>query len=203
MLTTLLTSTFVFFILTIHSIFQSNLNWFHIEASKFWSLKILDTDSAATLFVTLVGALLVRHQFAIGVLPRINYVSNTNNKQNGLEIIQESETWQVQIRNTGLGPAIINRVEYFLEISNSKEILKRYEFSSLIRKLTELNLNRDKDYTITNISSGFALTPKDELSVFDIHTAHLPKFKRLTMIVYFQSQLGDNYCREISLLPQD
>lgn len=200
MLVTLLVLTTVFFLLTVYNILQLNLGWFHISESKFWSLKILDSTSAATLFVTLVGALLVRHQFAASVLPRINYVSNVTNKENSLESGQSFKTWQVEIRNTGLGPAIIDRIEYFLELANDKEKPHHYKFITLIQKLTENNLVRDRDYILFNMSSGFSISPKDEYVVFEIKTEHLDKLNCLTMMLYFQGQLGDKYYREISLV---
>lgn len=200
MLTTLLISTIAFLILTIYSILQSNLSWFHISDSRFWSLKILDTPSAATLFVTLVGGLLVRHQFAISVLPRINYVSDFKSKPSILRTSDPSEIWYVEIRNTGLGAAIIDRIEYFLDIANDKDVKHSYKFDSLILKLNQMDLVRYTDYYMFKMSSGFSLAPKDECLVLEIKTEHLAKFDRLTMIVYFEGQLGDKYCREISLL---
>lgn len=200
MLTTLLISIVAFFLLTIYSILQSNLSWFHINESRFWSLKILDTTSAATLFVTLVGALLVRHQFAISVLPRINYVSDIKTTPQTFKANHSSEAWQVEIRNTGLGSAIIDHIDYFLDLENSKETKHDYTFNSLITKLAQIDLLRNSDYSIFNMSKGFSLAPKDEYVVFEIKTNHLAKFKRLTMVIYFQGQLGNKYCREISLL---
>lgn len=200
MLTTLIISIIVFLLLTVYSILQSNLNWFHISESRFWSLKILDTTSSATLFVTLVGALLVRHQFAVSVLPRINYVSSVKTNQNSLKPIHSSDTWHVEIRNTGLGSAIIDRIDYFLDLANSKDTNYNYKLNSLIIKLAEIDLIRNSDYSIFNMSSGFSLAPKDEYVVFEIKTEHLAKFNSLTMEIYFQGQLGDKYCREISLI---
>ncbi len=160
----------------------------------------MDTTSAATLFVTLVGALLVRHQFAISVLPRINYVSDIKTTPQTFKANHSSEAWQVEIRNTGLGSAIIDHIDYFLDLENSKETKHDYTFNSLITKLAQIDLVRNSDYSIFNMSKGFSLAPKDEYVVFEIKTNHLAKFKRLTMVIYFQGQLGNKYCREISLL---
>ena len=108
------------FILMLYSIMQANLALFDLQRTIPLSFKILDTSSAATLFVTLVGALLVRHQFALGLLPRINYTSMSTTKKISQFSDVSCDIWRVEIRNTGLGSAIIDRAEYFLEPSKIK-----------------------------------------------------------------------------------
>ncbi len=120
MLTCLLILAITLFLLTLYSILQTNAEVFPIGKSRFFSIKILDTASAASLFVTLLGALLVRHQFALGVLPRINYKSTRAERRNNQNSDGSYETWRVEILNTGLGSAIITRAEYMLECAGAK-----------------------------------------------------------------------------------
>ena len=203
MLVCLLVLTITFFLLTLYSIAQANMDVWHIEASRWMTLKILDTSSAATLFVTVLGALLVRHQFALGVLPRINYKAAKTEKQNKRTTTGAFETWRVEIRNTGLGSAIVTQAEYFIEIPGSKTDPYPSTFDELISDLALMGLIRDRDFWIEKIASGFSLSPKDECFVFEIKLEQVTKIKGLHMALYFQGQLGDRYRREIFLVPRN
>ena len=202
MLTCLIILAVTLFLLTLYSILQTNAEVFHIVNSRFLSIKILDTASAASLFVTLLGALLVRHQFVLGVLPRINYKSRNTERRNKQNPNKSDETWRVEIRNTGLGSAIINRAEYRLELASTKSQFDYYTIEDILKELTRINLKVDRDYWIGNISNGFSLSPKDDFFVFEIKTEHIEKIKRLDLVLYFQGQLGDRYRKEISLIPR-
>jgi hypothetical protein len=52
------------------------------------------------------------------------------------------------------------------------------------------------------MSNGFSLAAKDDFFVFEIKLEHVNKIKRLEMGLYFQSQLGTRYEREINLIPR-
>ena len=202
MLTCLAILTITLFFLTLYSILQTNSEVLHLENSRLISIKILDPASAATLFITLLGALLIRHQFALGVLPRINYKSTKAEKLDKQNPNKTFETWRIEIRNTGLGSAIINRSEYMLEHVRSKNGSVCYTFEDLLKELAKINLVRERDYWIENISNGFSLSPKDDCAVFEIKMDHINKLKRLHLVLYFQGLLGDRYSREIILIPQ-
>lgn len=200
MLTCLSVLTSIFFILTIYSILQTNSELFNLRETRWLYIKILDTSTSATLFVTLLGALLVRHQFALGILPRINYTSAITTKHDTRNTNVSFETWRVEIRNTGLGSAIINHSEYLIELSIANET-KSKSFADIIVELGKIDLVHGKDYWLGKMSSGFSLSPKDEFLVFEIKTEHIPKLNRLDMTLYFQGQLGDKYLREIRFIP--
>lgn len=199
MLTCLIVLTFAFFILTLYSIVQANADLLNIAPTRILSFKLLDTSSAATLFITLFGALIVRYQFAIGLLPRINYDSIAGTKHDENNPHQIHKTWQVKIRNTGLGPAIITRIEYCLELKGSKTIHRFDKFDEFAIHLKKIGLEPDLDYWGDNISNGFCLSSKEESMIFEVKNEHLGKIKNFYMVLYFQSQLGDKYCREIFL----
>lgn len=201
MLTSLLILTITFFIFTLYSILQNNAALFHLEHSHFLSLKILDTSSAASLFVTLFGALVLRHQFALSVLPRINYRSSLTVKNNNSPTNESCETWRVEIRNTGLGSATITGADYIVELTTSRTNVCVHTTENLIKELLKIGLIRNKDYWMDNTTSGFSLSPKDECFLSEIKTEHLNKLNHLSMILYFQGQLGDKYSKEISFLP--
>lgn len=202
MLTCLITLTITFFILTLYSILQANVDLFNFKSAKWLSIKILDTSSAATLFITLLGALLVRHQFALGILPRINYTSTLTTKQDSRVSSKAFETWRVDIRNTGLGSAIITKTEYFIKTSKKGRVAEPKSFNEIVDELVKLELIRGEDYWMSSITSGFSLSSKDEFLVFEIKTVHLKKLPSIYMNLFFQGQLGDKYCREILLTPR-
>lgn len=190
------------FLLTLYSIVQSNAELFGLANSQLVSLKLLDTGSAASLFVTLIGALLVRHQFAHSLIPRINYKSYRSARTNNKTQDDTFETWRVEILNTGLGSAIINRTEYLFEPADCKNCSSSYTIDNIVKQFSAIDLIADRDYWIENIAAGFALTPKDDCFVFEIKMEHIQKIKRLEMILFFQSQLGNKYQREIALIPR-
>ncbi len=202
MLTCLLILAVTLFLLTLYSILQTNAKVFHLESSGFLSIKILDTASAASLFVTVLGALLVRHQFAVGVLPRINYISTKTYRRCTENLDKSCETWRVEICNTGLGPAIITRAEYMLEHTDVVNSSDFYTFDDIIKEFVRIDLVRNHDYWLENITNGYSLSPKDNFSVFETKMEHIEKLKRLDLVLYFQGQLGDRYRREINLIPR-
>lgn len=190
------------FLLTLYSILQTNADVFDLEDSAFIKLKLLDTATAASLFVTVVGALLVRHQFVLSVIPRINYKSTKTERFTKQSDEESFETWRVVIHNTGLGPAIINRVEYLFEPAECKNCSSSYTIDNIVKQFSAIELIADRDYWTQNMSSGFSLAPKDDLFVFEIKVEYLEKIKRFEMVLYFQSQLGARYRRQVSLIPR-
>lgn len=203
MLACLILLTTILFLLTLYSILQANSALFENVNTAWLSFKILDTPTAATLFVTALGALLVRHQFALSLLPRINYKSALSKRQNSQDLSVTFETWRVEMRNTGLGSAIINRTEYLLALPDAgNNILYYHTFDKTIKELGQAGLIRGTDYWLENITPGFSLSPKDECPVFEIKTEHISKINRLDLVLYFQGQLGDKYCREIFFIPR-
>lgn len=202
LLTFLIVLTFTFFILTLYAILQAHLDFFNIEKTNLFSVKILDTASSSSLFITLLGALVVRHQFVLGFRPRISYKSMQTLKQNPSNDKQHYEVWQVRISNTGLGAAIISRTNFDLEIFSTKGIPSLMSLNEVVNEVERSGLIRDRDYWIENISSGFTLPPKEDCILFEIKIEHLRKIKRLDMILHFQGLLGDKYFRDIFFLPR-
>lgn len=189
----LIVLTVIFFVLTLYSIIQANLDVFNIKHIQFFSLEILSTESSASLFVTLLGALLVRNQFVLGLRPRISYKSNSNDS---------GKTWQVKIKNAGLGAAIINRCEFELETSSGKCCTLPLGFEEVIMQLAEIKLVCEIDFSLGNISKGFTFPPQEEYAAFEIKMEHIYQIKRLNMLLHFQGFLGDKYYRKVVLIPQ-
>ncbi|WP_276366224.1 hypothetical protein [Chryseolinea sp. H1M3-3] len=162
---------------------------------------MLDTESSASLFVTLLGALVVRHQFVLGLRPRIGYKTMYATKELGPDSKEFCATWQVRIRNAGQGTAIINRSAFELETSPPKSNSSLHVLREVVKELAKSGLVRHKDYWLENITDGFTLPPKEECIVFEIKSEHVSKIKRLNMLLYFQGLLGDKYYRKILFIP--
>jgi hypothetical protein len=186
----------------LYSILQANAGLCSFIPARFLALKILDTASASSLFVTLLGALLVRQQFVIGLRPRIGYKTMHTIKQFSSEAKDTCSIWQVRIRNSGQGTAIVNGCEFKLEIYPAKSSSCGLVFRELISEMGKSGLLRGQDYWLENITSGFTLSPKEDCIVFEIKTEHIQKVKRLDMLLHFQGLLGDKYYRKIFFIPR-
>ena len=156
--------SFTFFGLTLYSILQENLHLFDFKKSRFLLIRILSTEASASLFVTVLGALFVRNQFVLDLRPRISYKSDN---------IEAGTTWQVKIKNAGLGAAIINLCVFELETSNGAKCLSPIEFEEVVNHFSEIGLVYESDFSLGKISSGFTFPPQEEYSVFDIKTKHI------------------------------
>jgi hypothetical protein len=203
LLSFLIVLTVTFFALTLYAIIQENSVLLNIRATRFLSLKILDTTSASSLFVTLLGALLLRHQFVLGFRPRIVYKSMTTVKQNTRNVNEFCECWQVRLRNVGVGAAIINRCEFEFEMSSAKSNSSLLAFNDVVKEIAKCDLVNERDYWLENITSGFALSPNEDYNVFEIRTEHMKKLKTLNMILHFQGFLGGKYRRLIRFMPRE
>ena len=166
------------------------------------SFKILDTSSSASLFVTLLGALVVRHQFVLSLRPRLGYKSFVTTKQNISSNKEPCEVWQVSIHNAGMGAAIIKRIKY----SNGVSLVESNPFpltqNELVTELAKHDLVYERDYWLKNISDGFTLPPGENYILFEIKTEHIGKLKKLDALIFFQGFLGDSYNREIFFIPR-
>lgn len=192
MLGCLIILTLTFFLLTIYSILQANATLLPPKATRFLTFKIMDTSSAASLFVTLLGALLVRHQFAMGLLPRINYKSTNATRKDLGSPTASFETWRVEIRNSGLGAAVINNTRYVLELPSERSDGRAGDHKDMIKELAKAGLVRDSDYWLENITTGFALSPKEDCFVFEIKRNTRQKSNAWTWCYIFRINLEAN-----------
>lgn len=189
-------------LITIYGILQANQDSLPPEIKNLVRFKILDPSATAGLFVTAVGALLVRHQYGVSSRPRINYKSALATKTNPLNPAELFEVLRVEIRNNGLGAAIVNRIDFELELLEPKENIYVGSHNVVIKQLEKIGLIRNRDYWLENITTGFALPDKESLLMFELKSEHIQLINRLDMMLYFQGQIGDKYCREIFLLPR-
>lgn len=199
----LIVLTVTFFILTLYAIVQENLSLLSIEPTDILSFKILDPSSSASLFVTLVGALLVRHQFVLGLRPRLGYKSIITTKQNAGNNKQSCEVWQVSIQNVGLGAAIVDGIYFRTGMSAVKDNPFTLTQNEVIKELAKYKLIHGQDYWLENISVGFTLPHGENYVVLEIKTEHRGKLKQLDALISFRGFLGDKYHREVFFIPRN
>lgn len=184
------------------SIIQQNLALLGLKETGFLTLKILDTNTAASLFVTLIGAILVRHQFAPGLRPRLTYGSSHTTKNHPETIDESCEVWQVVLHNAGSGSAIFNSIRFRIGIDaiNLADYSKSHK--DIVQELADIGLIRDHYYWLVNISKGSTLSPKEDWPIFEIKASKIHLIKQLDATVQFQGLLGDKYNRELFLIPR-
>lgn len=185
-----------------YAVIQDNLSLLDIEKTKFLSFKILDTSSSATLFVTVIGALVVRHQFVLSLRPRLGYKSNITSKQNIRNSTDIFEIWQVSIHNAGMGAAIINGIKYVSGEALGKDNPLFIAQDEVVKELAKHDLIHERDFWLKNISDGFTLPPGEHYILFEVRIEHIEKIKKLDAIIFFQGFLGDSYEREIFFIPR-
>ena len=107
------------------------------------------------------------------------------------------ETWRVEIRNSGLGAAIIKQSKYKLVLATNRKSEIHGPHQLMIQELAKTGLLQDEDYWLEQITPGFGLTSKESCFAFEIKTSHLDKIKAFEMLLVFSDQLGGKYSREI------
>jgi len=193
--------TAALFILAVYGVLQANQDLLSVGFKRYFVFKILDPSSASGLFVSAVGVLILRHQYGVSSRPRINYKTSVTTKTDTNNPAMPYEIWRVEIRNNGLGAAIINRAEYVLELAKADGSVYIGGYNQVLKELAKIDLVLDRDYSLENITTGFALPDKDSLLIFEIKKEHISKIKRLDITIYFQGQVGDKYCRGIFCIP--
>ena len=134
----------------------------------------------------------MRKHYYLSVMPRLN---------NSFSIDDSSSSSKAraifEIRNNGLGPAVIISREYFVDgekIDDSKN-----HFSVII--LQALNFDNTAGSTFQSISNGFTISAGDNLKVFGLYFNNREAFyrqrmelhDRLSYIIKYESLYGEKY----------
>lgn len=202
MLVVLIVLTGILFCLLVFSIIQQNLALLGLKETGFLTLKILDANTAASLFVTLIGAILVRHQFALGLRPRVNYISSHATKNTPETASESCEVWQVVLHNAGSGSAIFNSIRFRIGIDAINQADYSKSHKEVVQALADIGLIKDQDYWLANVSKGSTLSARENRTIFEIKSSKIHLIKQLDATVHFQGLLGDKYSRELFLIPR-
>jgi len=188
--------------LLIYSILQENIDLINKRYHTYFGMRILDTKTCASLFITLIGLLLVRHHFLIGFMPILVYETRRTKKPTFDAIFENCEVWQVKVKNVGLGAAKILKYEFRLNQSEIEDTSHDKNFDETIVALNDINIVYDKDFCLEEITSGYTLPSKDEMIIFEINTAILSKLRQLDLQITFSGLLGNRFVKDVFLIPR-
>jgi hypothetical protein len=194
--------TFLFFLLTVYAVVKSNPGLGSTQSKEFFSLELLDTKTACTIFVSLVGLLLLRHQFVIGYRPKLIYEGSKKDAANHPELPENNLVWQVKIKNVGLGTAIFSDFKFRLSLNQTEDKSYDLGFFDTVEKLEEEGFRFEEDYYLANITNGYAMTTKEEKIVFEVILPKGHGIKQLDLKMTFEGYLGGKYRKEVYIIPR-
>jgi hypothetical protein len=199
----LVTLTVIMAGLLVYGVLQENKDLINKKYHYYFAVKILDTKTCASLFITLIGLILVRHHFLIGFMPILVYETRRTKKPSYDAIFQDCEVWQVKIRNVGLGAAKILKYEFRVGQTSISEDDHDQDYDEVTKLLHSINIVHDRDYCMEEITSGYTLPSKDEILIFEMNTAMLSKIKQLDLQITFSGLLGGRFIKDVFLIPRN
>ena len=158
----------------------------------------------------LVGALtllLVRNQFALGFRPYISYRSRWVTQGDDVVFLTSAAppVWTVTAKNVGPGLGVIRDARVSAKCITVKEGEFRW-FDGTLEDLViflfdecELELNRQ--YAITLLSPGAAISSGDEVRVFELTTSASDKMEELVVDMEIEGALKDVFYKTVFCIP--
>jgi hypothetical protein len=156
---------------------------------------VLDTDAAIALIVGLITVLGVIWQFKEGLRPILN-----NSRDESFDKESRTKVIDVEVENSGLGPAIISRSRYEL-LRRGEEKSELYDdIGDLRAALEKLGYAPDR-YEVCGFSPRTSIRKEGTREV-----AHLPRdvvnrVAEINVILSFRSVFGGRYTEKIKCLP--
>lgn len=191
---------FIFFLLTLYAVAKDNVDVIYPDKKdpgRIFLIKytFFDAKTCCTIFITLLSLILVRSHFILGFKPRIIYESRDVNAVSTEPI--PGEIWLVQIKNVGLGAAIVESCQ-FRTGRNHDEF--NFTHQEIVTAYTSKDIQAS-NYFLPNISVGYVFQPKDDKTLFKIKKTEAIKAGVLDMELKFKGLLGGEYTKIIFLLP--
>ena len=145
----------------------------------------------ASITISIWESSTMRKHYHLSVMPRLNNSFSVDDSSSS------NASAYFEIRNNGLGPAVIISREYFLDgkkIDDSKN-----HFSVII--LQALNFDNTAGSTFQSISKGFTISSGDNMRVFGLYFSNRESFyrqrmklhDRLSFIIKYESLYGEQY----------
>ena len=184
--------------MSLHALLQENKAELLNNFPKILNIKILDFKTAITITLTIIGFILIRKNFVVGLKPRIIYETKKRKASNIWMGKPDEDVWAVTIRNVGLGAAVIENFTFSL----FKEKKYEFDYQKINEELKRLNLRLEVDYYLANITRGYTLSAKEETCIFEIPLNKSDKVKYLDIKLKFKGLLGDRYNKEIYCIPR-
>jgi hypothetical protein len=156
----------------------------------------LDTDAAIALIVGLVTVLGVIWEFKQGLRPILNHSrGETPDSVNGKMIID------VEVENSGLGPAIISKAQYELHRRGEQNLQHYSDIGGLREALEKLGYGSNR-YVVCGFAPGTSIRKEGTREV-----AHLPRdivngVEEINLVLTFRSVFGGKYTERIECLPR-
>jgi hypothetical protein len=191
----------LFFLLTVYALLIDNQDLLHLPWLK-RPVKLLDAKTACTLFATFLGMLLIRNQFIIGSKPRLIYSSSKVKPGKHPEFDSNKICRQVKLVNAGLGAASFSKYEFRMGLDSTGDTQPFVDFASIIQKLQAAGFILDKDYFLTNITSGGAMSSKEEKVIFELVLPPAHQLVQLDLRITFEGYIGGRYVKDIFLIPR-
>ena len=76
------------------------------------------------------------------------------------------------------------------------------DFPAIIQKLRAAGFILDKDYFLTNITSGGAMSTKEEKVIFEMVLPPPHQLVQLDLRITFEGYIGGRYIKDIFLIPR-
>jgi hypothetical protein len=192
-------------VLVAHAVVSANGYGNGLPFTWFWRLKLVDANTAFTIFVALLSLIAVRQQFIYGTKPFLVYHSQfTHESRLGLPgASAATRIWQVTLSNAGQGAASIREVRY--RIAAQGEALSDSYFlpgSALTEVLEGLGLRNERDYSLVSFSEGFRVTAGAEQPIFEVFEAAAGAVHSIDMRIEIEGLLGDRFVKEVFLIPR-
>jgi hypothetical protein len=155
----------------------------------------LDTDAAIALIVGLVTVLAVIWQFKQGLRPILNNSRReSGDNMNGQAIID------VEVENSGLGPAVISKSQYELLRRGQQKRELYSDIGALREALQRLGYGSNL-YVVCGFAPGTSIRKEGTREV-----AHLPRdivngVEEINVVLTFRSVWGGKYTERIECLP--
>jgi hypothetical protein len=156
----------------------------------------LDTDAAIALIVGLITVLSVIWQFKQGLRPILN-----NSRGESRDGLDGTVIIDVEVENSGLGPAVISKSQYEL-LPRGRQKPDRYsDIGRLRAALKDLGYRSDR-YVVCGFARGTSIRKEGTREV-----AHLPRdivngVEEINVVLSFRSVWGGSYTERIECLPR-
>jgi len=164
-----------------------------------WNVNLLGVPTTASLLVATLLAWIARDQYARSIAPTLRYVSQWVDRPEELDLLGR-RCRQVEIRNAGPGTLVVTGIRWHVATGGPTSVIGSIE--GLRGLLTELRLEDGRDYVLSNFSAGTALSPGEETLYFECQESALESFTVFDADFAFESLLGDQFSRQVSLLPR-
>lgn len=179
--------------LLVHAFVRTNQDIFLRDSSaQFWRIVVLNIDTATGLFVSFLGLIAARHQYAQSQQPRLAFTGFSDDKDAGLR--------RVSLLNTGAGRALLHSIAWRIVTPNCSNVNQEnfdLDHDALIEGLEELGLCAPDDFFVTRISPKATVPPNDAWELFRGNTLKLGSVVQSVDIrTVYRGIVGDAYYKD-------